>query len=121
MRKHATENVAIYKRLRGVIAGADVYHLTPAPAAGQKPVGWMALQYVTVEANRSVVMTYRLAESTPQEVFHLRGLDPARKYQVTEDGRQRGTFSGAQLLKDGVPVALPEAWRAAIIEVEVQR
>ena len=43
VRKHAAANVALYRRIRGTIAGADVYHLTPAPRRNA-PTGWTALR-----------------------------------------------------------------------------
>lgn len=120
MRRHATENIAAYKRLRQVIAGADVYHLTPPPAAGSDPAGWMALQYVTADRNRSLVMTYRLGRSQSEQIFHLKGLDSNRSYRLMEDGRERGVFTGTQLRDTGLSVSLPEQWRSAMIEVEAK-
>ena len=54
VRKRVADNVALYRRIRGAIAGADVYHLSPAPRRND-PTGWTALEYVqptgTVESS----------------------------------------------------------------------
>ena len=121
LKKRAIENVALYKRVRPVITGADVYHLTPPPAAGANPVGWMALQYNSGDCNRSVVMAYRLGRSEPQQVFRLRGLDPEQRYRVTSEGRPAGVLTGRQLASQGLPIKLEAEWRAAVIELEMEQ
>jgi alpha-galactosidase len=121
LKKRAADNVALYKRLRPVITGADVYHLTPPPAAGKNPTGWMALQYSSPDRGRSAVMAYRLAQSEPERVFRLRGLDAGRKYRVTEEGRLRGTFTGSQLSSQGIRMKLDQEWRSAVVEIEAER
>ncbi len=118
LKKRAADNVALYKRLRGIIAGADVYHLTPPPAAGKDPAGWMAIQYSTEDRQRSVLMAYRLGRSEAQRTFRLRGLDLERTYRVMEDGRTRGSFTGRQLAQQGLPVSLDAEWRSAVVELE---
>ena len=111
LRKRAAENVALYKRLRPVIMGADVYHLTPPPP-NQNPTGWMAIQYVSPDRKRSVVMAYRLGQSPGERTFQLRGLDPALTYRV----------SGGQTLPiDSLTIKLPAEWRTAVIEIEGAR
>ncbi len=58
VRKRVADNVALYRRIRGTIAGADVYHQTPAPRRND-PTGWTALEYVQQEGHRAVVLAYR--------------------------------------------------------------
>ena len=88
--ERAQENVALYKKIRGLLRDADVYHLTPAPAHNN-PTGWMAVEYVSEDRKHSVVMAYRLGQSTPQQIFTLRG------------GRR-------------LTVSLDAEWRAAVID-----
>jgi len=114
--RRAQENVALYKRLRKSLAAADVYHLTPPPAHND-PSGWMAIEYAAPDRGGAVLMAYRLGRSNATEVFRLRGLDPARTYRVTVEERGAGTFGGAALEKEGLPVKLTEEWRSAVIEV----
>ena len=117
MRQRAKDNIALYKRLRPVIANGDCYHLTPPPAHDQ-PTGWMALQYVTYDRQRSVVMAYRLGQSQPQQTFKPRQLEGERQYRVSQDGQPKGIYSGSQLSQQGFVVELPEEWRAVVLELE---
>ena len=116
LRQRATDNVALYKRIRGTITGADVYHLTPAPDH-DNPTGWMAMQYVQPADGRTVLLAYRLARSTLAESFRLHGLLRDVTYAVTVDGTPLLTATGEQLIDTGLRVALDSEWRAAVIEV----
>ncbi len=118
VRKRAAANIALYKRLRPVIAASDVYHLTPPPAAGKEPEGWMAIQYSAEDRQRSVLMAYRLGRGEARRNFRLRGLDPERTYRATEGGRLLGTFTGRELSGQGLPVTLDAEWRSAVVELE---
>jgi len=118
-KERAKENVALYKHLREVIAGADVYHLTPPPDH-DRPTGWTALQYVAPARDRSVVMAYRLEKGEPKISLKLRGLDPARRYRILENSVPRGLRTGAQLAQDGLPVELAPEWRAVAFELHAE-
>lgn len=120
LKKRAAENVALYKRLRGTIAGADVYHLTPPPP-NQNPTGWTALQYVSPDRTRSVLMAYRLAGGRPAELFRLRGLAPDKRYQVHVDGSPQRVVSGQEIASQGLGVRLDYEWRATVIELTAER
>jgi len=117
LKQRARENIALYKKLRPVIAEGDCYHLTPPPAH-ENPTGWMALQYVAKDRRRSVVTAYRLAGSEPNLTLQLRGLDPDRKYALTRDGKLAGEHSGDQLAREGLRVSLSDEWRSAVLELE---
>lgn len=116
LERRAEENVSLYKRLRAVVMGADVYHLTPPPAHDE-PKGWCAIQYVSQNQKRSIVMVYRLAESLPAEAFKLRGLAMNRTYRVLMNGAPLGTSDGLALSTKGLEVQLGNAWRAAVVEL----
>jgi alpha-galactosidase len=116
LKQHAMENVTLYKRLRHVIMGADVYHLTPPPRH-DNPTGWCAIEYVSADRKRSVVMAYRLAESLPATTLKLRGLAPDVSYRILTNGVPIGTSEGGMLLNDGLQVQLPHEWRAAVVEL----
>lgn len=115
LRQRAAANIAMYKRLRQVIEGADVYHLTAQPAHDD-PRGWMAMQYVARDARSSVVLAYRLGRSEGQRSFQLRGLRAGR-YAASADGRAAGSYSAQELAGGGLPVTLDAEWRAAVIEL----
>ena len=116
LKQHAKDNIALYKRLRETIAGADVYHLTPPPDH-DRPTGWTALQYVARTRDRSVVMAYRLEKGEQKISLRLRGLDPARRYRILENGIPGGLLTGARLAQDGLPVHLEAEWRATAFEL----
>ena len=116
VRARAIANVALYKRIRGTIAGADVYHLTPSPDHNH-PTGWMALQYVAPSGGRSVLLAYRLAGGEASKAFPLRGLDAATRYDVSVDGTVVRQATGVELAAAGLRVDLDAEWRAAVIEL----
>jgi alpha-galactosidase len=116
VRDRAVANVALYKRIRETIAGADVYHLTPAPDHN-RPTGWMALQYVAPAGGRSVMLAYRLAGGAATQAFRLRGLKADVRYDISRDGERQPTATGAELASAGLRVALGDEWRAAVIEL----
>ncbi|HZT31012.1 MAG TPA: alpha-galactosidase [Bryobacteraceae bacterium] len=120
MKTRAAENVALYKRLRPIIMGADVYHLTPPPA-NQDPAGWMVLQYVAPDRKRSVVMAYRLGESGAEELLRLHGLEPGAAYRVSIDGKPGPVMQQQELAAQGLRVTLAEPWRAAAIELQAEQ
>ncbi|MGD0222258.1 MAG: alpha-galactosidase [Terriglobia bacterium] len=112
----ATANVALYKRLRQVIMGADVYHLTVQPSHDDAR-DWSAVQYVAPDRKNSILFAYRLENGAATRVFKLRGLDPLRTYAVSVDGEAASDVSGANLSLAGLPVRLDSEWRAAVIEL----
>ena len=114
------DNIALYKRVRPVIAYGDCYHLTPPPAH-QDPTGWTALQYVAADRSKSVVMVYRLGQSSSPQTFTLHGLEPNRTYRVRRDGAAAGTLQTDPSARATCCADLPEEWRAAILELEAVR
>jgi alpha-galactosidase len=117
--KTAAANVALYKRLRHVIMGADVYHLTAQPSH-EDPRDWSALQYVSPDRKDSVVFAYRLRSGAATRVFKLRGLDPARTYCVSVDETAAPDVNGETLSLAGLQVQLASEWRAAVIELHAR-
>ena len=115
--KRAADNVALYKRIRHVIMGADVYHLTPQPSHDD-PTGWCAIQYVSPDKKQGLVLAYRLGASDATQVFKLRGLDPARSYRVSQEGMGSTEENGQALSTSGLLVQLGDEWRAAVVEIE---
>jgi alpha-galactosidase len=116
VRQRAADNVALYKRIRGTITGADVYHLTPPPRRNA-PTGWTALQYVQPDSRRAVVLAYRLARSPGQTTLRLRGLLPHATYDVAVNGHRMPPVTGAALAARGLRLRLPAIWRAAVVEL----
>ncbi|HEY7637666.1 MAG TPA: alpha-galactosidase [Gemmatimonadales bacterium] len=116
VREHAAANVALYKRIRATITGADVYHLTPPPRRNA-PAGWTALEYAQPGGKRALVLAYRLARSAEQATLRLRGLLPHTTYAIAVDGHRLATIAGATLSTRGLRLRLPATWRAAVVEL----
>ncbi|MCL2660249.1 MAG: alpha-galactosidase [Acidobacteriaceae bacterium] len=114
--RRATENVALYKRIREVIANGDAYHLTPQPD-NVKPVGWMAVQYVATPA-RSVLLAYRMEDDNLTRTFSLRGLDPSARYHISGEQQAAQDLTGKVLMEKGISVTLGEPWSATILELQ---
>ena len=115
LRQRAIQNVKLYKRIRGTLTGADVYHLTPSPDHND-PRGWMAIQYVQPNDGRMVLMAYRLADGAATQRFRLRGVKSSAMYDVSVDGGAARRVSDAEL-ETGLPITLDAVWRAAIVEI----
>src|SRR5215469_4625659 len=101
LQQDARSNIALYKSVRDVIAGADVYHLTPQSKLTQ-PTGWVAIQYVNGGGKESVVTAYRLWDDASERIFRLRGLDAKRSYEIIRDGHPDGGGSAADLMDGGL-------------------
>jgi alpha-galactosidase len=114
--RRAAANVELYKRLRQVIMGADVYHLTVQPSHDD-PRDWSAVQYVSPDRKNSVLFAYRLENGAATRVFKLRGIEPTRTYVVSVDGESRPDMSGEALSLAGIPVHLEGDWQAKVIEL----
>lgn len=105
-----------YKALRGLIRDAKIIHLRrPRANIEGGGWGWDAIQAVSPEQDRSVVMVYRAQGDTPTRTFRPRGLLPDATYRVELAGAA-SERSGASLASDGVTVTLPE-FGAEIIEI----
>lgn len=115
--KCAQDNISLYKRIRGTIHGADVYHLTDAPAAGPNPTGWMGIQYNQPLDDSCVALIFRLSLGDPEQPFRLKSLKPGQNYNVLVDGKPIGTRTGQSLTEQGLVVELSEEWRGVVIEI----
>ena len=104
VRKRVADNVALYRRIRGTIAGADVYHLTPVPRRNA-PTGWTALQYVQPDGRHSVVLAYRLARSSAATTLQAPGASPPCEVR-SRSGRAP---NGANYRREDWPSRWPSA------------
>ena len=82
-----------YKQYRDLVFTGDVYRLA-SPYDGD----YYALMYVSQDQRRAVVFTYCLKyqnRAVGAHPFRLDGLDPARKYRVTELNVNRSSWWGS--------------------------
>jgi alpha-galactosidase len=114
LKQTAKQNIQLYKKVRDVIKGADVYHLTGMPDHS-RPIGTMALQY---QHNKKNVLTaYRFEEGKTTENFQLKNLVASRNYAIAVNGENKGTLSGKSLMTKGVAVSFPDEFSAALLEI----
>lgn len=90
---------ARHRRLRGLFRDGAMHALLGRPTG----LGWDAFQFQA--GDRGVVFAFRNASPEPHARLRLCGLQPARRYRVTDEdtGRSR-TLAGARLAADGIAV-----------------
>ena len=117
--------VESYKTYRDVVFTGDLYRLgTPY---GNDFYGMM---YVSPDKRKAVVYTYCLrfnALGGEGHPFKLKGLDPARRYKVTEQNVNRscwwgngGSFTGAFLESGAFNPSLPSLYSSAVFVLEAE-
>jgi len=113
--------VADYKRIRPVVQQGDLYRLA---SPYENP--FASLMYVDEAKSHAVAFALGLQEDGEHAVpFKLRGLDPARKYRVTEINRgasahlevPAAAITGAELMSKGLPAKLSGRFDSCAIEL----
>ena len=113
--------VADYKRIRPVVQQGDLYRLA---SPYENP--FSSLMYVDDAKSHAVAFALGLQEDGEHAVpFKLRGLDPARKYRVTEINRGKSlhlelpadAVSGADLMAKGLPAKLSGKFDSCALEL----
>jgi alpha-galactosidase len=110
------EHVAFYKQWRASIRRSIAHLLTP-PALKTDREGWVALQLSDSETGSALLFVYRLNDGASAKRFVLRGLDGKESYQVTQympSGISPRTMRGAELMTEGLEVALAARYQAAV-------
>ena len=117
--------IASYYNYRDLVFTGDLYRLA-SPYDGD----YYALMYVSPDKTRAVVYTYCLKyqnRSGSRHSFRLDGLDPERKYKVTELNVDRScwwgdgqTFTGGFLQSGAFNPDLPQKYSSAVFYLEVQ-
>jgi alpha-galactosidase len=92
----------------------DYYPLTPYSTEDNV---WCAWQFDRPDLGEGMVQAFRRPNSPFDSArFKLRGLEPARRYRVTNVDEQGAMeMTGGELMDSGLPVALKNSPRAAII------
>jgi alpha-galactosidase len=101
---------ALLKLLRQWRANANFYYddYYPLTDYSTEESTWMAWQFARSDKTTGMVQVFRRKES-PFESAHLklRGLDAKARYVVTNpDTAGESTFTGAELLEQGLPVSI---------------
>jgi alpha-galactosidase len=112
--------ISAYKQIRDVTQLGDLYRLEN-PHENYRG----ALNFVSPDKTRAVVFAFQLKDG-PQSPVRPQGLDPAKSYTIRElnpaPGRapmpQEGkTFTGEELMRDGVVPSCAHAVEASVIEL----
>ena len=112
--------IAAYKQIRDVTQLGDLYRLEDPHKSYRG-----AINYVSDDRSRAVVFAFQLQDGTPTPV-HPQGLDANKSYTVHElnpaPGRaaipQEGkTFTGAELMHDGITPSCAHAIEASVISL----
>jgi alpha-galactosidase len=122
----AKKAVADYKRLRPVIQQGDLYRL-----ASPYENSYASLMYVNDAKSQAVVFLYGLNRGIMSDFpapLALQGLDPAKRYKVTELNKEKRdhsringqTLGGAALMAMGVPVKLEGDYDSAVFELTAE-
>lgn len=102
--------VEVYKRIRTLVRDAKILHLirpsNNIPGGGW---GWDAIQAVSPDQTRSIVMVYRAQGESDEKRIHPRGLCAERQYRIQfGEGGSSSVHTGAELEQAGVVLELDE-------------
>jgi alpha-galactosidase len=115
-----TGAIAAYKQIRDVIAQGDLYRLED-PHNNDRG----ALDFVSQDKAHAVVFAFQLQDGQ-NTVVHPQGLDPDRHYTIHElnpmpgrpaMGQEGQTFTGSQLMRDGITPSCTQALEASVIDL----
>jgi alpha-galactosidase len=110
----ARRQVELYKRVRECLSG-DFYPLSEVALGG----AWLAFQFLRRDLDRGFALIYR-REATPGNAFRLalRGLDPARRYQLALAGAGTTLTAAGAELAAGLDIAVDQAPGAELVRLE---
>ena len=123
--KFMQEAVANYHRLKPVILDGDQYRLV-----SPYDTDHCAINYVSADKTQAVVFAYDLHPRfrEPQKALKLQGLDPTRKYTVTEINLEPGKpsqaecngkqYSGDYLMNVGIDVFTADEGASHVFELK---
>jgi alpha-galactosidase len=112
--------IAAYKKIRDVTSLGDLYRLEDPHQSVRG-----ALNFVSPDQSRAVVFVFQL-QNGQNVVVRPQGLDPAAHYRVNELNpapgssameQQGKTFTGEELMHDGIMPSCSKALEACVIEL----
>lgn len=124
-RAFARRAVASYMDYRDLVFRGDLYRI----ASPYDPEGFCALMYVSKDKTRAVVFAYciKYQGRTIKPQFRLRGLDPEKRYRLTELNVDRSKFwghgktlGGDFLIEKGINPDLCKIYDSAIYYLEAR-
>lgn len=122
--KFVKEAIQTYKKIRPIVQQGDLYRLA-SPYDGN---GWASLMYTSKDKKRAVLYVYSLKyHVNDRYVSRLEGLDPDRRYKITELNKvnnkksfygNNAVFSGDFLMKHGMLFNISKPYESAIFLLE---
>jgi hypothetical protein len=116
-RSRLREHAAFWRQWRRAIR-RSVAHLLNPPELKTTRDGWVAIQLNDRENGTALLFVYRLNDGAAAKRFVLRELDPTAMYELAYHvpaGKESETAGGADLMSEGVEVAIPQRYQAAVI------
>jgi alpha-galactosidase len=116
--------IEAYKSIRPVIQFGDLYRII----SPYENYGIASLMYVSENKDRAVFFAYNLDENLTYKFppIKLNGIDPARKYKITEINKEsqqsrfpadNKIFTGEYLMKSGIQINMKNALQSVVIEI----
>lgn len=116
-RWHAADRIALYQQIRGLIARADVHHLTPTfdPAA---PAGFQAVLYRDSAGPEAVLFAFQGGAESLVATVPVRGLEPDQVYrfELPTTGARQHVATGGELA-GGLEIGFPHRGASAVIRL----
>jgi alpha-galactosidase len=110
-------HIGFYKKWRTFIVVSVAHLLTPCRPK-EDHSGWVAIQLQHPRKRQNLLFVYRLDDACEERVFRLRGLDPDCQYAVSDENhpeKNPESLTGSRLMNEGLIVALPHRFSAAVI------
>ena len=110
----------IYKSwIRPMLQDVEVHHILPRPDGYH----WDGMFYWSPSLKHGTLYIFRPNSDTPMQDILLKGLEPNTNYKVrTEDHSTRETtYSGRELMNDGLVIHLPGKYTSDLVYLEAVR
>jgi len=115
----ATEWIARYKKIRPLLRGADVYHLT-AQSNPEATRTVEAALYVDSETGRALLFAFQGGAADLDATLLLRSLHGGQRYRVLPPKLfgERRSYLGGDLMDKGLRLRFPHRGASAVISLE---
>lgn len=122
----AKQAIKVYKQIRPIVQLGDLHRLV----SPYDPGDWASFMYVAKDQKSAVLFAYSLNyhERTKHLELRLKGLDPKKKYKITELNNSSSVFwgngkvfSGDYLLKAGINLEFGKMYDSAVFLIEEEK
>lgn len=115
----AKRNLSLYKKIRNIFVGANVYHLTNQPDYFN-PQNWSIIQYDNPNLKKMLIMAHRLKHGMKDISCYLKNIVPDKKYKFIFESAETYSIDGKTLISYGFLITLPFEFNSAAIVVEYE-